>query len=588
MIYSCTVKKPSPISVILFICSLLLLIPAVFAQAIGLDKNPGEWSRARIAVFITGLLLGGLAIIFYQFSRQLETLSLDIRSSVQKNRHIIWLSKREFIQWASRVVREYAFTMPILLLILIVYIWLASSGTWIKWISPTNYYASLANGFKIGTLAVDKTPSQQLIELKDPYDMDSWTEDIHIPVDMTYYRGNFYLYWGPTPSLIIFFISPLYDGMIGDLQITFVFTYGIFLCLYGLIITLWDRYYRDLPKWVLLTSLLLAGLASPLTFMLAAYKGGRIYEAAIASGTFFLMAGFLFVLSALNRSGSSAAFRLFIGGVFWALSFGSRMTLIISIGLIALLVIYWFYKQEGISYAALMPIVALCLPLSIGAAGIGWYNWARFGSITESGLHYQLLTDGYLRNFKEWIIFDPIYIPQNIYNYLLLPFKLTTEFPFLIPVPAYDPPIFSFYRLPEVYTGQWLTGLLFTAPFILFVFIPLAKLFKDLRKDKTHQKHEQALSWAIAALAIGFLGAFAPLLAFFWSAMRYQADFMPFLLTLSILGFWQGYKTYGTKPKARKAFTAFSFTLAAITIINSSFLALAVNDARGILLEFFK
>lgn len=581
MIYSSTVKKPTSSSVILFVCSLILLIPAVFAEAIGLDKNPGNWSRARIAVFLAGVLLGGLAIIFYQFSNQIATLSLGIQSSIQKNKLINWLLQREFIQRASRVIRGYAFTSPIPLLILILYVWLASSGTWTKWTSPTNYYATLANGFQNGTLAVDKKPSQQLIELEDPYNMDSWTEDIHIPVDMTYYQGKFYLYWGPIPSLIILLIKPLYDRAVGDLQITFAFTYGIFLSLYGLIITLWDRYYRNLPKWMLQTSLIVAGLASPFTFMLAAYKGGRIYEAAIAGGAFFLTAGFLFIVSALNKPGRSAASRLFIGGVLWALSFGSRMTLIIPIGLIVLLVIYWFYKQAGISYAALIPIAALCLPLIIGVAGTSWYNWARFGSATESGLHYQLLTDGYLRNFKEWVIFDPIYIPQNIYNYLLLPFKLTTEFPFIFPVPAYDPPIFSFYRLPEVYTGQWVTGLLFTAPFTLFAFIPLAKL------HKVSQKKEQALSWIIAALAIGFIGAFAPLLAFFWSAMRYQADFMPFLLTLSILGFWQGHKIYGTKPKAGKVFTAISFILATMTIINSSLLALAVNDARFVLMGIF-
>jgi uncharacterized membrane protein YbaN (DUF454 family) len=539
-------------------------------------------------VFIAGLLLGGLAFTFYQFNKLITNLVLGIRSSVQKNDFIIWLSKREFLQRASRFIREYAFTIPIPFLILILYIWLASSGTWTKWNSPTNYYASLANGFKNGTLAVDKKPSQQLLELDNPYDMDSWTEDIHIPVDMTYYEGNFYLYWGPVPSLIIFLLKPLYNHTIGDLQITFIFTYGIFFCLYILIITLWDDYYRELPKWTLQITLLLAGLTAPLTFMLAAYKGGRIYEAAIASGAFFLTAGFLFVISALNKTGMHASFRLFIGGVFWALSIGSRMTLVIPIGLIMLLAVSWFYKQEGISYKALIPIAALCLPLGIGAVGIGWYNWARFGSVTESGLHYQLLTDGYLRNFKEWAAFDIIYIPQNFYNYLLFPFKLTNEFPFMFPQPAYDPPIFSFYRLPEVYTGQWVTGLLFTAPFVLFALVPFTKSFKDRHQEEAHQKHNRSRTWTIAALGIGFIGAVTPLLAFFWSAMRYQADFMPFLLTLSILGFWQILQSAKSGTSQRKALTAFSIGLIIITLVNSTLIALAANDARFTLLELFR
>jgi hypothetical protein len=300
------------------------------------------------------------------------------------------------------------------------------------------------------------------------------------------------------------------------------------------------------------------------------------------------MAGFFFVASALGKSGMTAAFRLLIGGSLWALSFGSRMTLIIPIGLIVLLVICWFYKQEGKSYAALIPIAALCLPLGIGAASIGWYNWARFGSITESGLHYQLLTDGYLRNFKEWVIFDLVYIPQNVFNYLLLPFKLTNEFPFMFPLPAYDPPIFSFYRLPEVYTGQWVTGLLFTTPFILFAFIPPAKLIKNQRSNKARQKHELVFAWVIAALSIGYTSAFIPLLTFFWSAMRYQADFMPFLVILSVLGFWQSHKVFDQKPNMRRVYEVVGAGLAIITIINSTLLALSANDARFLLLNFFK
>lgn len=73
-------------------------------------------------------------------------------------------------------------------------------------------------------------------------------------------------------------------------------------------------------------SLLLTELACPLTFMLAAFKGARIYEAAISSGQFFLLAGFLVAITALNKRLLSAGLRLFLAGVLWSFSLKEIIT----------------------------------------------------------------------------------------------------------------------------------------------------------------------------------------------------------------------------------------------------------------------
>ncbi len=585
MVYSCGMKKPAlSFSLLLLIIGSFFLSLSVFAEAIGLDRNPGNWSRARIAVFIVGGVFVLLAYIHDRFNQKIHEATSRVWTSVQRNPVAVWLSKRTFFQLASK----YLFTLPIPIVVLFIYIFLASSGTWTKWVSPTGYYASLANGFKSGTLAVEQKPSPQLIALENPYDMASWSPNTHIPTDMSYYKGSYYLYWGPVPALIIFLLKPIYTGRIGDLQITFLSVYGIFLCLHIFIISLRDRFFSNIPKWTLQISLLLAGLASPFTFMLANYKGGRIYEAAIASGQFFLLTGFLFIFFALGRSRTSTNAKLFIGGFLWALAFGSRVILVVPIGFMILVILYWLYTEKIKMASIVAKLFWLCLPLAIGAAGIGWYNWARFGSITETGVYYNFLTDGYMKDYKDWIVFHPIYIPQNLFNNLLNPFKTSAEFPFLFPEYALDPPLFPFYRLPEIYTGQWITGLIWAVPFILFAVVPLASFIKMRHELQQLQDNERVLRWAILFIAVGFFGAFALLMLFYWAALRYQADFTPFLLLLSVIGFWQGWQFLEQKPKAKKLYAIVSVGLASTSIIVSTLLALAVNDARFILLGFFQ
>lgn len=580
-------KKNQTIFFILILTGLAFIGIAVFAEVLGLDKNPGVWSRSRVEVLVAGVFLAICAVVYFRFGYVLSGLLADFGAYVQKYKAVQWLLRRQSVQFVSKLFGSYSFTLPIIVFMLVLYVWLVSAGTWTEWVSPSRYYASLAQGFEYKTLSVAMTPDPRLAELDNPYDPKNWRGTIEVPMDISYYEGRFYLYWGPAPALLLYLLAPYYPGRIGDLQLTFVFISGIFLFQYIFIIAMWDRFFAHLPKWMLQVPLLLAGLACPLTFMLGAFKGARIYEAAISSGQFFLLAGFLVAVTALNKGLVSACIRFFIAGVLWSLSFGSRMTLIFPVALLSLMVAFWFYKEKQSLRPSVTKLFFLGLPLAIGAASIGWYNWARFGSVTEAGLYYQLTAGLYLQKYNKELI-DPIYALQNVYNYLFYPFDISAQFPFFSPKYTYDVPIFSFYPLPELYSGQWATGLLWTVPFILFSLIPLTALLKKQPTMQPVQEEQKRLNWVILAMTVGFLGAFIFLLIFFWVAVRYQADFMPFLFMLSVVGFWQGYQLLFEKAAQRKVYVALGIVLAGVSIINSTLLALAVNDARFLLLNIFQ
>ena len=62
--------------------------------------------------------------------------------------------------------------------------------------------------------------------------------------------------------------------------------------------------------------------------------------------------------------------------------------------------------------------------------------------------------------------------------------------------------------------------------------------------------------------------------------MRYIEDFLPSLLLLAILGFWQGYQRLQQRLGWRRLYGAAAVILATASILISLLAALSVNNAR--------
>jgi len=57
----------------------------------------------------------------------------------------------------------------------------------------------LGESFLRGQLSLLEEPNPQLTELQNPYDPAQRTVPYHW--DASYYKGKYYLYWGPVPAL---------------------------------------------------------------------------------------------------------------------------------------------------------------------------------------------------------------------------------------------------------------------------------------------------------------------------------------------------------------------------------------------------
>ena len=538
-------RKTTAISAFLIIGILILGI-AIFANKLELDPNPG-WGRGRIALFLLGLLVA------------LKP----------------WITRKQSTV-LDKTTDNDLFAFPVLLVVIGIYLWSVS----ISHELTSHYYSSLATSFRKGELSLPLRPDPALLQLPDPYDPAA-RQGIKVPVDVSLYNGKFYLYWGPAPSLLLAVVQPLLPGKISEVHLLFVFMCGIFLSQYVLILHLWEQFFPNLPRWILVVSIFLAGFANPALWLLSQPK---IYEAAVAGAQSFFVGGLVSAVLALDRQPPSS-WKLALAGILWSLAVGTRVVMVFPVIFMALMVIYWFLRIHSKSLVKLaFGLIPLGLPLFIGVAGFGWYNWARFGSILETGFTYQLAAPYLQKHLDE--LFSLAYIFQNLYNYLLNPLSIEQSFPFLYPVRGIITEIFSWPALPELYTAQAITGFLYTTPFTVFAIIPAARVLKKLfRKNQTDDSNEDlktaSLNWITTSLIGSFMLPFASLLAFFWAAMRYAEDFMPALILLSILGFWQGYELLSQSPKKGKIYVILGAVFAGISIVNAALLALSIYSSRG-------
>jgi hypothetical protein len=443
------------------------------------------------------------------------------------------------------------------------------------------YYDQLATGFQHGSLSLEINPSPALLALHDPYDPAVRnSNNVPYPIDFSLYRGKFYLYFGLVPALFLLIIKLLGPEKIGDHYLVFVFVSGMFIFQSLLIVKIWRRFFKNIPIWIMSFCILLCGLISPIPWILTQ---ARVYEAASTSGQFFFLVGLYFVVITLDRESISIGHFL-IAGTSWALAIGSRLTQIVPIGFVIFMVVFWVfrtYSQIPLRSKAFFPLIALGLPLVLGMAILGWYNWARFDSVFETGFYYEL-AGSFLQRYSH-VLFSPLYLLPNLYNYLVMRPKISMIFPFVQSVPGYGAVKFSSISLPPIYHEGGLTGILFSMPFVLFAAIPLLSFLprKRASNDQADQDNGSFLfKWLIISLLGSFLFGFAPIVMYFFVETRFLADFMPCLVLISVMGFWQGYSFLTPKPAIRKLYSAVGIILMVISIVVSVLLALSAHAAQ--------
>ncbi len=582
---------------LLLIAGTVFTIAAVFAVQLGLDHN-ANWGRGRYLLALCGGLCL-LAVLVLQFPRPL----LDWRQRSTRSRlfrDVAWPFQQAFAGIRRVQLRIAALPLACWLadhprltsafsaglgvsVVLLVSLCYITSGTW-HWTPYTDYFDKLAQAFLSGQVALLEKPPAALLALKNPYDYHN-RQGIGYLWDASLFQGRYYYYWGPVPGLVAAGVKGL-AGLFGsvprveDQILLFFFLSGLAIVNALLLYWLRERFFPHAPPWTLLMLVLLGGLAMPVFWLI---NRPSVYETAIAGGQFFLFLGLYFAIRALTSRSIQPGW-LLAAGLTWGAAVNCRLNLALAVIFFALVLVWQWFQRTPKPVIVWSRLLWLGVPLLLWAAGLGWYNAARFGSMLETGHRYQLTGMALPNDYRAITSFS--YLIPSLYSYVLRPFRFSPgEFPF-ISVPYIKESMWPFFiHLPAFYYySEPVAGLLTSVPGTWLGLLPLLGWVRRgwlwLHEQSDSCCSLGAPTWLWGMVIGGVLCLFLPLLVFISSSMRYLADVTPLLVLLSALGFWWGLAFFQEHPMLRTALVMAAWGLVLLSILLSLLANLTNGDKR--------
>lgn len=352
-------------------------------------------------------------------------------------------------------------------------------------------------------------PRQQLLNLPDPWEPEAnkrWREH-----DLSLYKGKYYFYWGPT-ALLLYWPMRLIGYPLKDPVACAIFSSLGFLGSVALLIFLLRRFSIKTAWWSEAFAILVLGLCNVTPFLI---RRGIVYETAIACGFACLMNALNLLARGGLRLGRPSVGMLAGASLLFGLSVGARPHFFIYCAFL-LIVGWWLWRAASLTRQTAM---ALFVPVTLCGVALAGYNYARFDSITEFGVSWQLPGFHNMRHYEK-IAFDRV--PPNLFYFLLQPPTFRNLFPYIFPDLWYNIP------KPKVYLLEGVTGLFPMNPFVLAVFaIPASAVWRRNR----------LLANVLLLLPAMGLCLLLFMSTLFGSSMRYQADYTVLFLVSSLV-FW--------------------------------------------------
>jgi len=250
-----------------------------------------------------------------------------------------------------------------------------------------NQYEKMADAILKGQLHLDIPVEPGILELENPYDP-AQREGLYYQWDHAYYDGHYYMYFGVVPALLVFAPYQLITGRPlttyhGTQVFAALFIIGLFLMLHYLT----RRFFPKLPMAIFF----LLGSAMAVMSIWYCVSYPAMYCTAIMSAICFMIWSLYFFLRAVFDPETTWKTFFFagLGSLCGALVFGCRPTIGLA-NILVLPLVITFFKTRKFSPKLLLGTVLSALPYAVVAAGLMWYNNARFDDPFEFGQSYQL------------------------------------------------------------------------------------------------------------------------------------------------------------------------------------------------------
>ncbi len=428
-------------------------------------------------------------------------------------------------------------------------------------------YNLLAEALAQGRVNIDVTSGELMKQVINPYDINERLKvlaannlsTVREPwLDIAYFGGNFYVYFGIVPELI--FYLPLY--LIVKVHMVtsgavFISACLIIISAYKLVETLIKVYFPNTSYGVsLFASIILANCCGTLAFIMTPI----IYYLVILCAEMFAFIGLNLWINAKHLIDTKPDSKkinvyIFFGSLCMALTAGCRPPIVLCSLLI--IPIFWdtaIQNKRIVFKGNIAKYICVVIPYITVAAGLMYYNYIRFGSPFDFGSDYNLTTNNLaMRDF------ELAKIPDGLFAYFFQPPVVSLSFPFIHTVALHN--VYN----GLIYAESLYGGTMFILPFTCLMFM-LPKVKDVLRKKKLF-----AAMILIIAISV-FTACLETELGGFIS--RYAYDFVYLLILGAVIVMLSLYEKY---PK-RKGITCAVLTLGILTLA-ISFIYTFVNTA---------
>ena len=385
-----------------------------------------------------------------------------------------------------------------------------------------NQYDELAQAILQGKTYIDNNDvPQSLIDMDNPYDTtarhltSSLTGDTY-RWDVAYFEGHYYVYFGIVPLLLMYLpfraiVDAPFPSAVGVIAFAFIFAIGVFKLL-GIIC---EKKFKNVSVGTFLLTALATVNCCGVMFLV---KRPDFYSVPIMTGLAFVIWGIFLWIKGLNTE-KLRNLCFVAGSLCLALSVGCRPQLVLVCAVaLPIFARYFFTENKITTQKCLINLLVLADPFVIIAAGIMYYNYIRFGSVTDFGSGYNLTTNDVTRRG-----FDFGRTGLGIFTYLFQTPQFTATFPYIKPV-EFD----TQYMGKTIY--EFCFGGLITSLPVLWFTGALPKVYRTLRQ-------KGVAGFVITLLAIGLALVIADTQAG-GLLQRYYSDFgIIFFLAAAIIIF---------------------------------------------------
>ena len=382
-------------------------------------------------------------------------------------------------------------------------------------------YAELAKAMAKGQLYLDEEPPQWLQDMDDPYDKGARDEAQKVTgepylFDVAYHDGRYYVYFGVVPVLLFYLPFYLLTGA------NFPTAIGVLIACIAFVLgcsALLDRFARYHFKRVSLGLYLL--LQIPLVFccgVLYLLKFPTFYSLPIMLGLAFSVWGLYFWMRG-RASGSPCKWYL-AGSLCMALVAGCRPQLL-ALSLLAFPLFWRLFitKRHLLTPRGAREFACLVAPYLVVAAGLMWYNYARFGSPTNFGANYNLTVNDMTKRGFSFGRLAPAF-----FTYFLQPPSITGVFPFIQAAP-----------FETTYMGQTIKEVTFGGILACLPILWILPFSKRILKMRIAQRSTRTIAGVIIVLISA--GVLVALLDAQMAGIlqRYYAEFSFMFLAAAVL-----------------------------------------------------